>query len=491
MNKKIKLCLCIVIAVFAVVSAGAMVYAEESTAPLYYIAFDNPRYHNAIGNAYGFDSVDYVEVTDSPLVTGAVRLMFEKSPYVHNGTYTSAGYKGEFDPYFYFPLYEIDEDILCSEAVSFVITLRVPEGANYSERPLVFFDTNENPWIDGMGDVFSAASSYQETTEFQNLVFNAPKGQWSGVLEALRLDPFERANDDVDYIDIAGIAFFGDRSAAKAFDGNYKALAAQNGSDNTKTSAILLSAIGCLIAAFGFAGELRSTRAKRIAALILAAVLCVGLFAACSGTSGEGDKNATAAPTEEPEEEPDLFVRSGENDEYRYDVYERHITITKYIGYKNEVTVPAEIEGLPVTVIGYKAFFRNYCYERQDAAHHAEIGVERLTLPDTIEIIEDYAFAAMEEVVEINFGSGLRVIGDNVVQNCYLLEEIDLSGTKLESIGAWAFTNCRIVKSIKLPDTVKSIDSGAFMCCRELENLTIPESAELGKGITFACPKLK
>lgn len=499
MKRKIRMLLCIAAAVLCFAAAGVTASrAEESAAPLYYIAFDSPYYHNAIGNAYGFDKTEYLEVTDSALVKGAVRLTFEKSPYEHMGTYSSKGYKGEFDPYFCLPLYEIEEDILCSEAVSFVVTVRVPETADHSERAMAFFDTDENPGIDGNGDFFSATGAYQDTAEFQNIVFNAPGGQWSGILQSLRIDPFARPNDAMDYIDVAGVAFFSDRKAAKAFDGNYAALAGKEEVDAgaPKESAFLLPAAGCLAAAFGFSGLLREKKARRIALLMLAALLTAGLAAGCAptekqeGSPGSGTLSGeTAASTEEPL--PDAFVRAGENEEYRYDVYERHIVITKYIGNQTHVTVPDRIEGLPVTVIGYKAFFRNYCFAAQDAKNHKDIGIESLVLPDTVEILEDYALAGMEEAVSVHFGSGLRVIGDDAVQNCFLLEDLTFSGNALESIGAWAFTNCRALKNLTLPESVKTVGNAAFMCCRSLETLEIPETAEVGKGVRFACTPMK
>ncbi len=46
-----------------------------------------------------------------------------------------------------------------------------------------------------------------------------------------------------------------------------------------------------------------------------------------------------------------VFQREGENDDYKYNVYDKYIEITKYKGSDVSITIPAEIEGLPVAVI--------------------------------------------------------------------------------------------------------------------------------------------
>lgn len=227
-------------------------------------------------------------------------------------------------------------------------------------------------------------------------------------------------------------------------------------------------------------------------------MVCTACFTACDVADHDADGGPDVRPTSDvigspqPTEVPlsGVFVESKANDEYRYDVYEDHVKITKYIGFKTDVTVPEQIDGLPVRIIGYKAFFRNYCFAAQDAAHHTEIGIETLTLPDSVYYIEDYALAGLEEAVTINFGTGLISIGNDALQNCFLLRNLNFSGDNLRYIGAWAFSACRSLENVSLPEGVASIGEAAFICCRSLKHINISDNAETGDGAFFACASM-
>lgn len=60
------------------------------------------------------------------------------------------------------------------------------------------------------------------------------------------------------------------------------------------------------------------------------------------------------------------------------DAYEAAAMLSAYTGNEEIATVPAELQGLPVTAIGDGCF--------------AETGVHDLTLPDTVTSIGEYAF---------------------------------------------------------------------------------------------------
>lgn len=81
---------------------------------------------------------------------------------------------------------------------------------------------------------------------------------------------------------------------------------------------------------------------------------------------------------------------------YRYEKYDENNTC---------VELPREIEGEPLTVIGAKAFLS--CRQ-----------VERLTLPDTLEQVEDWAFAHMKGLKEIVFPAKEIRFGKKVFLGC-------------------------------------------------------------------------
>jgi hypothetical protein len=89
--------------------------------------------------------------------------------------------------------------------------------------------------------------------------------------------------------------------------------------------------------------------------------------------------------------------------------------------------------------------------------------------------IEEYAFYNCTELTHISVPAGVTNIGDNVFDNCVKLESITFSeNTALKSIGMFAFTYCRALKNIEIPDSVLSIDEVAFYGCDALTRVNIP-----------------
>lgn len=108
------------------------------------------------------------------------------------------------------------------------------------------------------------------------------------------------------------------------------------------------------------------------------------------------------------------------------------------------IVIPAQYEGLPVTVIGESAF----AYSR----HNSDI--LSVTIPDSVTTIERNAFYNRSELVTVN-------IGEN---------------SELTTIGNNAFSGNSSLTSIYLPSGVTSIGNSAFNNCGGLERITVSES---------------
>lgn len=140
----------------------------------------------------------------------------------------------------------------------------------------------------------------------------------------------------------------------------------------------------------------------------------------------------------------------------------------------------------------------------------SECQISSITLPDSLEVIEDYAFESCHNLEKVNFGNGIgiRDIGyyimnshsyinlfydcDNL-KNIVLprqvrrigygafayshLESIELN-EGLEEIREFAFANSK-VKKIKIPKTVKKIEEGALSRVQHVifEADTLPDNA--------------
>ena len=97
------------------------------------------------------------------------------------------------------------------------------------------------------------------------------------------------------------------------------------------------------------------------------------------------------------------------------------------------VSVPASYRGLPVKRVGPYAYADGYgvsdiilpemLEEIGDSAFRYVNGPITVTIPDSVRVIEDYAFAA-GTVAEVKFGAGLTSIGEHAFDRCRLVSVI-------------------------------------------------------------------
>lgn len=201
-----------------------------------------------------------------------------------------------------------------------------------------------------------------------------------------------------------------------------------------------------------------------------------------------------------------------------------------------DIVIPSTYEGVPVTVIQEKAFYRNG-------------KVKNIVIPSTIKEIKRNAFdltfnlskvdylGTMNDWFDINFEnelsnpmnianeimidgknvnevvldesitsienqlSGFNItslslpegisIMDGAFRNCIYLEEVVLP-TTLEAIPNNLFFNCISLKHIDIPESVKSIGKSAFYGCVSMNEIFIPNSVEtIEEGAFSSCHKIE
>ncbi len=149
--------------------------------------------------------------------------------------------------------------------------------------------------------------------------------------------------------------------------------------------------------------------------------------------------------------------------------------ITKYVGTSKDVKVPCTLGGLTVAEIGSQAF--------------AFCGIEKIELPDTIEIIGDGAFW-QSFFTSFEIPPKVTEIAANTFRECHLLANINLNDG-IKSIGEFAFQDCNALTKIVIPDSVEKLGDAAFYSCRGLKSVVIPESIdEIPMYTFFACFEL-
>ena len=275
---------------------------------------------------------------------------------------------------------------------------------------------------------------------------------------------------------------------------------------------------------------------KKITLILLTAMIISGSIgiSGCGNESDTNDNPNVSTYGNESSNDTDTanpvindttgYQHRGENDDYEYKVYDTYVEITKYKGSGTDVTVPSEIEKLPVTAIGRIAF--SGCQS-----------LTSITIPDNVTFIDSLAFSEcsslsditipennisieanafyhtpwyteqadglvylgkclysykgnMPENTNITLKEGTTCISGNAFSNCSTLTGITIPDS-VTFIGTDAFSGCTALSSAAIPDSVTEIGENAFNGCSALANVNIPDGITSIKKYTFnACEAL-
>ena len=188
------------------------------------------------------------------------------------------------------------------------------------------------------------------------------------------------------------------------------------------------------------------------------------------------------------------------------------ITIDVYTGMGGHVDIPETIEDLPVTSIGYSAFYQ--C-----------TGLDSVTLPSNVVSIGDWAFGECTGLASVTILGRVVRFGDSAFSSCSALTSIMIPSS-VTSIGSQAFYSCTNLMSITvaddnaaysstngvlfdkgqttliqypggkvgdytIPDSVAGIGDRAFSSCSGLTSVTIPGSVtSIGAQAFNPCGRL-
>ena len=146
---------------------------------------------------------------------------------------------------------------------------------------------------------------------------------------------------------------------------------------------------------------------------------------------------------------------------------------------RTSLTVPAQIDGKPVTEIGANAFYSGACME-----------LHEITLPDTLKKIGSNAFTGCWDLKSLTLPDGLETIGSNAFMRC-TCESITVPDS-VKDVGLGAFSYCTNLKEIRLPESVTEIPMNCFMRCEALETAELsPNTVMIGRNAFSGCKSLK
>ncbi len=170
-----------------------------------------------------------------------------------------------------------------------------------------------------------------------------------------------------------------------------------------------------------------------------------------------------------------------------------NIVIIGYKGDRNEITVPGSIGGVTVTAIGDYAFSPDAKRIRA-AQRELRKSLTKITLPDTVERIGEFAFFKCRSLSQINLPERLTEISKGML-DITGMEEIVI-GSNIKKIGAVAFYGCPGLKTVRICEGVAEIGEAAFYYCTGLETVELPRSIKkipkntMSESPFWACNKL-
>lgn len=186
--------------------------------------------------------------------------------------------------------------------------------------------------------------------------------------------------------------------------------------------------------------------------------------------------------------------------QFVYSVSQGAVTITGYNGPGGPVTIPATIDGLPVTAIGSSAFYQSSLVTSVVIPDPVtSIGLmafqecsrlTRVVLPAALTRVEDYAFLRCGSLTNVTIPEGVTSIGFMAFQDCSRLARVSLPES-LTMIGDSAFRHCSALLELTVPDTVTTLGATAFEGCLRLETLRLGAGlATLGAEVFSGCTNL-
>ncbi len=147
---------------------------------------------------------------------------------------------------------------------------------------------------------------------------------------------------------------------------------------------------------------------------------------------------------------------------FSYDIEDNKVIITGFAdAVLEDITIPDEIEGYPVTGIGDMAFYSK--------------GIKSVNLPETLINIGQYAFGS-NALTEVIIPNGVAAIGMHAFSNNQLTKVV--FPNSVTAIGAYAFANNDGLAEAVIPNGETALGDGVFSgCSPELIIYGVPGSS--------------
>lgn len=112
-------------------------------------------------------------------------------------------------------------------------------------------------------------------------------------------------------------------------------------------------------------------------------------------------------------------------------------------------------------------------------------------IPDSVIIINDYAFSGCTNLTEVTIPDSVSSIGWWAFKGCTSLTEVTIPDS-VRHIYRGAFYGCTNLTEVTIPDRVTSIEYKSFEECTSLTKVTIPDSVtSIEEAAFYGCESLK
>ena len=165
---------------------------------------------------------------------------------------------------------------------------------------------------------------------------------------------------------------------------------------------------------------------------------------------------------------------------YQYDPDVGEVSIIYYNGANTSVTVPAYIEGMPVTSITNSAFTPSREW------------LTSVTLPNTLKKIDSGSFYCCKLLESVNIPDSVTFIADSAFAECSSLTSVSIPASTTY-IGTAAFSDCDNLLSVQILGPAE-VDYHAFHNCEKLANVQLSDDSRTKPNCDYQafsnCPDL-
>lgn len=217
-------------------------------------------------------------------------------------------------------------------------------------------------------------------------------------------------------------------------------------------------------------------RIARILNICLSSLLFASLLVSCD--SDKLDGFVANSVTAQDGTVVDLNgVEVAPQEDFEYLISDSKVMITSYIGDSQDVSIPSEIDGTPVTALLSDVFY-------------ADEDLRTVIIPEGVTAIKDSVFYDCSSLIYVGLPSTLTEIGESVFANCISLESLVLPN-KVSEIPNRCFNGCISLNSVTMGSNVTKIGDYAFASCNAIYGMTISNTiTHIGNFAFYECADL-